>query len=146
MTMSNIVTSFQYVTPDGRRLTASLEPSNYDETGPVISTHDPWWILSASPKLQKWMGYMGGDRQLWWTKVHAHWDPGLRVIKMWFEHRGPGGPPDNDPSNLPEANYGPNDINKSLLGHYDWAGRGWHAAIRLAAPNMTPTFEMQPMG
>jgi hypothetical protein len=144
--MGNIVTNFEYVTPDGRKLTASVNKQDlsYSEVGPIINTTDPRWILTGAPAMEKWMGYKGGDGRLWWTTIHAHWDPGLQVYQLWYEHRGAGDPPGGRPENLPELHYGPND--KYRLGHYDWSGLGWYATIRPCGTQAAVTFEMDPMG
>jgi len=134
--------SFDYSTPDGQKRTASLEPTYYDQNGPFYSTHDPMWILSGVSAKQVWIGYTGGDGQLWFSKIHSKYDSGLNRINSHYEHRGPARP-GVAPEDLPEADYGDNDINKGLLGFKDWNGLGWHALLSQSGNNQAPIFTLR---
>ena len=133
------VTELLYVTPDGRKLKASLEPSDVNFPGfpGVQSTYDPMWITTASPHRQVWLGYKGGDGNLWWTKVHAQWQGGgCGNIEIRFEHRGPGGP-GQKPEDLPEAKS--RDV-KYKIGFFSWDGSFYTAEAKCVDAKVKPDF------
>jgi hypothetical protein len=86
----------EYMTPDGRKGRASLEKTSHTH-GPLPDTRDPWWHLTLpeGSLRSEWIGYKGGDGQLWYSKVHAELDYGKQLINLWFEHRGAGNVPHN---------------------------------------------------
>lgn len=141
------VSVLQYKTPDGRKLTASLEPSDCNLCGVFGgSTHDPWWRTSASPENQEYLGYQGGDGQLWFTKVHAKYEGGQRdsshgEIRLWFEHRGPGPAPDGNVKALPEDK---DPDHEYQLGFYGSDGRLYGAQILKVLPKAQPCFKVDP--
>lgn len=98
--IGKIQDSFEYVTPDGRRCTAS--------------NNGVRWGTSCSPDAQDWLGYMGGDCKLWWSRLRIT-DDGVE-----FEHRGPGVPPGGQPEKLPL------NPDSEHLGFIDTNGQGWH--------------------
>jgi hypothetical protein len=138
--------AIHYMTPDGRKLTASLEPTDCNNCGtPFQQTYDPRWVIDGIADHQTWLGYKGGDNNLWWVKVHAQYVgdpapfPGAEApgqIAIWLEHRGPedGRPPDD----LPD---GTNDFNRIRIGYFGHDGEPLLATISpWVRPRHSPDF------
>jgi len=140
--LGGCVFELEYVTPDGRKLKASLEDSDCAQCGMpgLQSTRDPRWITTASSQRQEWLGYKGGDGKLWFTKVHAEYGGDGRSpkkFKFWFEHRGPGNPPGGKVEKLPEKT--PDEV-KQKIGYFGWDGKRLLASIGVAVPKERPCF------
>ena len=118
--------SFQYSIPDGRKETARVDITWWDSLGLGEGAHDPYWITSASPEKQVWLGYSAHDNQLWFSKISAnHWHS--NSIQFSFEHRGPAPAGwSGDPETLPKNNNG-ND--NGHLGYRDWNGTNHYLVI-----------------
>lgn len=114
----------EYVTTDGRRLTARLLNATWND-GPPTPVR---WAIQGEPIPQDWIGYKGGDSNWWWACIHKGLYEGINgpCYYYWFAHYGVGDPGGRAPD---EAFDRDEDADQIRMGFFDHEGHGWWASI-----------------